>query len=63
MKYVIISAYILLFGLYGYSAHMAISHPEKILWGFICTFVFGFISIFSVYLYAKNSGKKTNNSE
>jgi hypothetical protein len=48
---------------YVYSAHMTSVDPNNNLWGYICTFVFAVLSIWSVNLYTKYSKKDEKNSE
>ena len=55
--------YIIYITVYGYSAHMTSVDPENALWGYICTFVFGVLSIWSVNLFTKYSLEKEKNPE
>lgn len=32
----------------------------KVIWGYMCTFIFGFLSILSVRLFVKDSKEKEN---
>jgi len=48
---------------YVYSSHMTSVEPDKPLWGYICTFVFGYLAIWSIKLYTKYSEENKKNSE
>jgi hypothetical protein len=63
MKYVITLIYILYIIVYGYSTYMTSVEPDNKLWGFLCTFIFGFLSVWGVILYTKYFTEKEKNSE
>ena len=63
MKYVITLIYILYITVYGYSAYMTSVEPDRPLWGYICTFIFGVLTIWSVTLYSKYSKEHKKKSE
>ena len=63
MKYVITLIYIMYIAVYVYSSHMTSVEPDKPLWGYICTFVFGYLAIWSIKLYTKYSEENKKNSE
>lgn len=60
MKYVTTLIYILCIFSYGYSAHMTSVEPDNKLWGSLCTFIFGFLAIWSVVLYSKYIKEKNS---
>lgn len=65
MKYLTIIIYVIYFIVYGYSCHMTIVQPNNNIWGYICTFSFAIIAIFSVNFHSKyerNRQKKDENS-
>lgn len=63
MKYVITLIYVMYITTYAYSAYMTSVEPHKPLWGYICTFVFGFLSIWSITLFQKYYKSGEKNSE
>jgi len=63
MKCMITLIYIMYIMIYIYSAHMTSVDPENTLWGYICTFVFGFLSVWSINLFTKYSLEKEKNPE
>ena len=48
---------------YAYSAHMTSVEPDRPLWGYICTFIFGYLAVWSVKLYTKYSEEKEKKDE
>ena len=63
MKYVIIFIYVMYFIVYGYSCHMTSTEPENTYWGYICTFIFGFLFTWSISMYTKNQNSNKDNKD
>ena len=63
MKYVITLIYIMYIAVYVYSAHMTSVDPDRPIWGYICTFIFTFLSIWSIRLYSGYNKKDEKNLE
>lgn len=63
MKYVKIFIFIIYFIVYGYSCHKTSVEPDEIIWGYICTAVFGFLFISLAKVVTEYSSKKKKESD
>ena len=60
MKFLTGLIFVIYFIVYGYSVHMTSVEPDRKIWGYICTIVFGIIFSWGVSIIIK-SNKKNNN--
>jgi DMSO reductase anchor subunit len=51
----------LIFGIlliiYGFAVHMTSVEPDKVIWGYICTIIFGVVFTWGVAIISKHQGK------
>ena len=57
MKFLTGLIFVIYFIVYGYSVHMTSVEPDKKIWGYICTLVFGIVFIWGVSIFVKKQGK------
>ena len=64
MKVLRILMFAIYFFVYGYSTYKTSVEPDRLVWGYICTLVFGILCIWAVNLFANSSNnKKKENDE
>jgi hypothetical protein len=63
MKLVRALIFLMYFIVYGYSCYMTSVEPERNLWGYICTFVFGILFAMIVLIFTKNQKNKSETKE
>ena len=42
---------------YGYAVHMTSVEPDKTIWGYVCTVIFGIVFTLGISLFVKNQPK------
>ena len=62
MKFVKAIIYALYLIVYAYAVWKTSVEPDKVIWGYLCTAIFGFLFTWTVTMIVKNSSKTQNKS-
>ena len=63
MKFVNAIIYVLYLIVYAYAVWKTSVEPNKVIWGYLCTAIFGFLFTWTVSIVIKNSNKSENKEE